>query len=150
MTEDNFRAVCELAGKDGIKAILGLLLPVSDYAPSKQTTRRPLADTLRLNDWLRNYATEIHAPVADYYSALVDDHGMLREGYSDDGLHPNERGYAVMHPSPRRPSKKRSKSEPGSQVSGVLCHMIIAHPKERSTRNPSRKELTIPLNVCKI
>jgi len=36
--------------------------------------------------------------VADYYSALVDDHGMLREGYSDDGLHPNDRGYAVMAP----------------------------------------------------
>ncbi len=23
---------------------------------------------------------------------------MLREGYSDDGLHPNEKGYALMAP----------------------------------------------------
>jgi lysophospholipase L1-like esterase len=98
MIEDNFRAICELAGKHGIKLILGLLLPVSDYTPSKQTARRPPADIRRLNDWLRNYAAVIHAPVADYYSALVDDHGMLREGYSDDGLHPNDRGYAVMAP----------------------------------------------------
>jgi lysophospholipase L1-like esterase len=98
MIEDNFRAMSELAEKHGIKVILCLLLPVSDYTTSKQTTRRPPADILKLNDWLRNYATEIHAPVADYYSALVDDHGMLRQGYSDDGLHPNDRGYTVMAP----------------------------------------------------
>ena len=98
MIEDNFRAICELAARHGIKPILGLLLPVSDYAPSKQTARRPPPDILKLNDWLRKYAAEIHAPVADYYSALVDKHGMLREGYSDDGLHPNDRGYAVMAP----------------------------------------------------
>jgi lysophospholipase L1-like esterase len=98
MIEDNFRAICELARKHGIKVVLGLLLPVSDYTASKQTARRPPADILRLNDWLRTYAAEIHAPVADYYSALVDEHGMLRDGDSDDGLHPNDRGYALMAP----------------------------------------------------
>jgi lysophospholipase L1-like esterase len=98
MIEDNFRAMCELAEKHGIKVILCLLLPVSDYTQTKQTTRRPPPDILRLNDWLRNYATETHAQVADYYSALVDGHGMLREGYSGDGLHPNDRGYALMAP----------------------------------------------------
>jgi lysophospholipase L1-like esterase len=41
-------------------------------------------------------ANEIQAPVADYDSALVDTHGMLREGYSDDGLHLDDRGYALM------------------------------------------------------
>jgi len=98
MIEDNLRAMCELAEKHGIKVILGLLLPVSDYTLTKQTAHRPPADILRLNDWLRSYATEIHAQVADYYSALVDSHGMLREGYSYDGLHPNDRGYALMAP----------------------------------------------------
>ncbi len=98
MIEDNFRATYELAGKHGVKVILCLLLPVSDYTRTKQTTRRPPSDILRLNDWLRNYAAEANAQVADYYSALVDSHGMLREGYSDDGLHPNDRGYALMAP----------------------------------------------------
>jgi acyl-CoA thioesterase I len=28
----------------------------------------------------------------------VTSHGMLREGYSDDGLHPNDRGYTLMAP----------------------------------------------------
>jgi lysophospholipase L1-like esterase len=98
MMEDNFRAMCELAEKHGIKVVLGLLLPVSDYTQHKQTDRRPPSDILKLNEWLRRYATEIRAEVADYYSVLVDGKGMLKEGYSDDGLHPNDRGYTLMAP----------------------------------------------------
>ena len=98
MIEDNFRAMCELAQKHGIKVVLCLLLPISDYTQHKMTDHRPPADILKLNDWLRRYAANIHAQVADYYSVLVDGNGMLKEGYSDDGLHPNGRGYALMAP----------------------------------------------------
>jgi len=28
----------------------------------------------------------------------VDDKGMLKDGYSNDGLHPNARGYELMAP----------------------------------------------------
>ncbi len=98
MVEDNFRGMCELAARHNIKVVLCLLTPVSDYTKNKQTPRRPPSDILQLNDWLRSYAAEIHALVADYYSALVDDHGMLKEGFSDDGLHPNARGYELMAP----------------------------------------------------
>jgi len=98
MIEDNFRAMCDLAEKHGVKVILCLLLPVSDYTAHKQTERRPPSDILKLNDWLRSYATEVKAQVADYFSILVDEKGMLKEGYSEDGLHPNDRGYALMAP----------------------------------------------------
>jgi lysophospholipase L1-like esterase len=98
MIEDNFRAMCELAQKHGVKVVLGLLLPVSDHTQRKQTERRPPADILRLNEWLGRYAAETEAEVADYYSVLVDSKGMLKEGYSDDGLHPSDRGYALMAP----------------------------------------------------
>jgi lysophospholipase L1-like esterase len=99
MIEDNFRAMCELAEKHGVKVVLCLLLPVSDYTSHKQTDRRPPSDILKLNAWLRRYAAEIEAEVVDYYSILVDGQGMLKEGYSDDGLHPNDRGYALMAPA---------------------------------------------------
>jgi lysophospholipase L1-like esterase len=33
---------------------------------------------------------------ADYFAATMDDKGFLREGTSGDGLHPNEKGYALM------------------------------------------------------
>ena len=98
MIEDNFRAMGELAQKHDIKMVLCLLLPVSDYTQRKQTERRPPSDILKLNEWLRRYAAETEAEVADYYSVLVDSKGMLKEGYSDDGLHPNDRGYALMAP----------------------------------------------------
>lgn len=98
MIGDNIRAMCELALARGIKPVLGLVLPVNDYTKHIQTATHPLADIVKINDWIRNYASEIHAEVADYYSALVDNHGMLKEGYTEDGAHANERAYALMAP----------------------------------------------------
>jgi lysophospholipase L1-like esterase len=98
MVEDNIRAICELAESHRIKIILCLLTPISDYTKFKQTDRRPPADIVNLNHWLESYARDVHAQLADYYVALVDDKGMLREGCSDDGLHPNARGYELLAP----------------------------------------------------
>ena len=98
MVEDNFRAMSEMAESHHIKIILCLLTPVSDYTKRKQTDRRPPADIVNLNHWMESYAPDVHAKVADYYTALVDDKGMLREGYSDDGLHPNAKGYELLAP----------------------------------------------------
>ena len=98
MIEENFQAIAELARAHQIKVILCALTPVSDYTTRKQTPQRPPADILKLNSWLRDYAAQTHAGFADYFTALVDDKGMLREGYSGDGLHPNDKGYALMAP----------------------------------------------------
>jgi lysophospholipase L1-like esterase len=98
MVEENIQAITELAQVHGIKVVLCSLAPVSDYTARKQTERRPPADILRLNAWLREYAAKAHAVYADYYAALVDDKGMLRDGYSEDGLHPNAKGYELMAP----------------------------------------------------
>ena len=98
MIEDNFRAMCQLAGANGIKVILGLILPVSDYTAHKQTEKHPHADIIKLNTWLRSYAADIHAEVADYYSVVVDSKGMLKEGYSEDGAHASDRSYSMMAP----------------------------------------------------
>ena len=98
MIEDNLQAITELAQGHGIKVILCSVMPVSDYTPRKQTPQRPPADILRLNAWIREYADRAHAIFADYYGATVDDKGALKEGYSADGLHPNDKGYALMAP----------------------------------------------------
>ncbi len=98
MIQDNFRAMTDLAQKHRIKIVLCSLTPVSDYAARKQTERRPPADILKLNEWLKKYADDSHAVYADYYSALVDESGFLKDGFSGDGLHPNDRGYALMAP----------------------------------------------------
>lgn len=98
MIAENIQAMTELAQAHGIKVILCSLTPVSDYTRRKQTGQRPPADILRLNAWIREYATKGNLGFADYYSALVDDKGMLKDGFSDDGLHPNARGYDLLAP----------------------------------------------------
>jgi lysophospholipase L1-like esterase len=98
MVEENFQAMTELAQAHGIKVILCAVTPVADYGPRKMTDGRPPADILKLNAWLKQYAAQAHAVYADYYAALADDKGMLKEGISRDGLHPNEKGYDLLAP----------------------------------------------------
>ena len=92
MIEENLQAITELAQGHGIKVILCSVMPISDYTSRKQTVKRPPADILKLNAWIKDYAAKVHAIFADYFTAVVDDKGMLREGHSEDGLHPNAKG----------------------------------------------------------
>ena len=97
MIEDNLQAMTELAQAHGIKVILCSVTPVSDYA-RKQTIQRPPSDILKINAWIKEYAAKVNAVYADYFAALVDETGMLKNGFSNDGLHPNDKGYVLMVP----------------------------------------------------
>ncbi len=96
---DNFQAMTELAQLHGIKVILCAVLPVSDYVEKRpQMARRPPADILRLNTWLKEYAAKKGAVYVDYFAATADEKGLLKDGTSGDGLHPNAKGYEAMAP----------------------------------------------------
>jgi lysophospholipase L1-like esterase len=102
--EDNLTSMSELAERHHIQVVFASLLPVSDYEktvdgqPRIQTNRRPPAQIIALNDWMKSYAAKNRFAYLDYYSAMVDEKGFLRDELSNDGLHPNEKGYAVMAP----------------------------------------------------
>jgi len=101
--EDNFRSMAELATANGIRVVFASILPVSDYEmrdskPITQTVRRPPEKILALNTWLQEFSRAHHHVYLDYFSAMVDDKGFLKDELSDDGLHPNAQGYAVMAP----------------------------------------------------
>jgi lysophospholipase L1-like esterase len=122
MVEQNIMAMTELAQHHGIQAILCSVLPVSDYAylklqreqggrppivrgPDgsqfvlrKSSDTHPPGDILKLNAWMKEYAARVNAVYADYFSALVDDRGWLKEDLSADGIHPNAEGYKIMTP----------------------------------------------------
>jgi lysophospholipase L1-like esterase len=101
--ENNLTSVAELARLNKIKVVFASLLPVSDYEvrdgkPIIQTGRRPPEKIKALNEWIKQYAEEHGLTYLDYYSAMVDGKGFFKDELSNDGLHPNEQGYAVMAP----------------------------------------------------
>jgi lysophospholipase L1-like esterase len=98
MLEENIQAMTELAQLHGIKVILCSVTPVSDYGPVKITPGRPPSDILKLNEWMKEYAARSHAIYADYFKAVVDEKGFLKEAISRDGLHPADKGYELMVP----------------------------------------------------
>jgi acyl-CoA thioesterase-1 len=101
--EDNLTSMAELATANGIRVVLASVLPVSDYEmrdgkPLTQTVRRPPSQILALNKWIQEFAKARRHVYLDYFSAMADDKGYLKDELSDDGLHPNAQGYAVMAP----------------------------------------------------
>ena len=120
IVEDNFMAMTAIAQRNGIKVVLCSIMPVSDYpflaqqqqgaqagrgGPGGRGMMRPrMTDThppeqiLKLNAWLKDYAAKVGAVYADYYSAMADEKGWLKDGISADGLHPTADGYKLMVP----------------------------------------------------
>ena len=72
--------------------------PVAGSVVRIQSAARPPTDILRFNTWLKRYAAEKGAVYADYHTATAGDDGSLRDGHTNDGLHPNAQGYALMAP----------------------------------------------------
>jgi lysophospholipase L1-like esterase len=105
--EDNLISMVELARQNNIRVVLASLLPVSDYEIRDgkqiiQTVRRPPAQINTLNAWMKSYAASKGLIFLDYFSAMVDDKGFLKDELSNDGLHPNREGYVVMSPLAER------------------------------------------------
>jgi lysophospholipase L1-like esterase len=115
MIAENLMAMTDIAQRNGIKVVLCSVMPVSDYpflsqqsaagAPgggrgmrTRMTDQHPPADILKLNAWMKDYAAKVNAVYADYFPAVADDKGWLKEGISADGLHPTADGYKLMVP----------------------------------------------------
>jgi lysophospholipase L1-like esterase len=102
--EANLASMAELAKANKIRVVLASVLPVSNYGHDRQGNpldmrlNRPPEKILELNTWIKKYAAENGYTYLDYFSAMVDAQGLLQRDLSEDGLHPNAKGYAVMSP----------------------------------------------------
>jgi lysophospholipase L1-like esterase len=102
--EGNLASMAELAHAHDVRVVLASLLPVSDDhrdadgKPLVRTACRPPAQIQALNERIRRYAAEQRHVYLDYATALADARGMLKTELSEDGLHPNAKGYALMAP----------------------------------------------------
>ncbi|MGA2430170.1 MAG: SGNH/GDSL hydrolase family protein [Candidatus Acidiferrum sp.] len=102
--EDNLTSMDELARANKIRVVLASVLPVSNYGhdrngnPVDMRIKRAPEKILELNAWIKKYAAGHGDVYLDYFAATVDDQGLLKKDISDDGLHPNAKGYAIMGP----------------------------------------------------
>jgi lysophospholipase L1-like esterase len=98
--EANFASFAELARVHNIRVVYSSILPVHNYTDRAKDffAQRPQARILALNEWLKDYCARNKIVYLDYFSALVDDKGMLKKDLADDGLHPNTAGFKVMAP----------------------------------------------------
>ena len=110
MVEQNIMAMTDIANHNGVKVILCSILPINDYAFIKMqangetnpymkasvTETHPPQDILKLNSWMKDYASKVGATYVDYFNAMVDKKGFLKENISEDGIHPNGEGYRIM------------------------------------------------------
>ena len=99
----NIQLMVDVAAANNIKVVIASLLPVNDYhkdenPTNERTPSRPPAQIRALNDWLKAFCAQRKFAYVDFYSAVVDGQGMLMADASDDGLHPNAKGYRLMAP----------------------------------------------------
>ncbi len=100
--EDDYASLADLARANGIKVIYSSVLPVHNYTERSKDffAQRSPEKILALNKWLKSYCGTAANGCAylDYFSAMVDDKGLLKKDLADDGLHPNAAGYKIMAP----------------------------------------------------
>ena len=101
--ENNFEMMADLASSHGIKIIFASVTPVNDFHKSENPARdhvsaRPPVYIKALNDWLRAYTSQHGYGYVSYFDAVVDKDGLFTDDLTDDGLHPNAKGYRLMAP----------------------------------------------------
>jgi lysophospholipase L1-like esterase len=98
--EADYASFADLARAHGIKVVYSSVLPVHNYTDKAKDffAQRPPARILALNTWLKDYCGRNDFIYLDYFSAMVDDKGLLKKDLADDGLHPNAAGFKLMAP----------------------------------------------------
>jgi lysophospholipase L1-like esterase len=98
--QGNLASMSELAHAHNIKVVFSSITPVSEYhvRGTPQTTARPMERIKAMNEWIQSYAASHGDVYLDYFSAMIDDKGLMRPELTEDDLHPNAKGYAIMAP----------------------------------------------------
>jgi lysophospholipase L1-like esterase len=115
--EDNFLMMADLASFNKIKVVFASVLPVNDVHkaenPANERTKdRPPVYITALNEWIQRFCAQRGYVYLDYYAAMVDSAARMKDDLSDDGLHPNSKGYRIMAPLVLEAVNKTLKSRP--------------------------------------
>ena len=137
----NLASMAEIAKANGIRVVFSSILPVSEYhvrpgdtAPP-QTTRRPMARITALNAWMKDYAAANGHVYLDYVAAMADAKGLLRAELSEDDLHPNAAGYAIMGPLAEAAIQAALRPAGRDTLKTFLRHAASSWPRQRLCRS---------------
>jgi len=92
----NIASMTDIARAHGISVTIGSMTPVCDKPGAPQTLHRDPGRIREMNAWMKAFADRSGFGFLDYHAALVGEDGRMRQAFTDDGLHPNAVGYAVM------------------------------------------------------
>ena len=95
--QNNIRAMVDLAQAQRIKVVIGSILPADRFYWNGDL--KPAGVIRTENAWLREFARSRGVDFIDYYAVLATPSGGLRADLTNDGVHPNAAGYAVMEKS---------------------------------------------------
>jgi lysophospholipase L1-like esterase len=116
--EGNLASMAQLARDGKIRVVLASILPVSNYGhtrdgkPLNMTDHRPPDKILEVNAWMKKFCADNKLTYLDYFTAMVDDKGFFKPDLSEDGLHPNAKGYSVMSPLAEQAIAQAMKRKP--------------------------------------
>jgi lysophospholipase L1-like esterase len=99
--EANYASFADLARANNILVIFSSVLPVHNYTAKSLNmyAQRSPEKILELNRWIKSFvATRPDCLYLDYFTAMVDEKGLLKRDIAEDGLHPNAAGYKIMAP----------------------------------------------------
>ena len=123
--EADYASLAELARANQVTVIFSSVLPVHNYTPKSQDffAQRSPAKILALNRWLKDYCDANGLIYLDYFTAMVDDKGLLQRDLADDGLHPNAAGFKIMAPLAQAAIGKALANKPFSAPILYLPHL---------------------------
>ena len=99
--ESDYASLADLARANHIAVVFASVLPIHNYTDRSKDffAQRSPEKILALNKWLKDYvSSHPNCLYLDYFTAMVDDKGLLKKDLADDGLHPNPAGFKIMAP----------------------------------------------------
>lgn len=96
ITMDNIQSMAELALAHDIEVVLTSVLPCDEFCWNPSVKDAP-EKIKHLNQRIMEYAASMpHVHYLDYFPSMTIDGIAMNRSYTDDGVHPNSRGYDMM------------------------------------------------------
>ena len=96
MIEDNFMSMLAIARANNIRMVIASILPADQYR--WQPAAHPAQQIREMNTRLKALCDREGLVYLDYYTAMANANGGLDPELANDGVHPTQKGYAMMSP----------------------------------------------------